>query len=496
MIENNQIEKNDSAAIPDHIQVLSNDSREADSDNNKRDTSSKPDTTSKYLPDVQINDNKHKSFQEQIAIPEITSGWTATVMPSEVTAPTQGQPVTINEKELAGPIDDKTQKALMKDADLYPPVQNSDGSTTYTVVMAGITDRPGKSDSIDYYSRTVNVTVPKKDHPSLNDCKYIFNERQSIKKEDYDKLVDREKAFSPFVEMYSHGVSTNENGADQQAFLLQLSTGRPTIDLDWNTIPHGNGLDDIAEGYVKDVTEAKKSNDNKAFQQAIDDTVQRIGADHTSMIGFSHGALFDARYLAHRAAGNMPKLDNVILAHPDVPLGAPELEVNGKPELLKDTALHSYVIGGKIDMDLKIAAPASLPGYPAFEWGGNEERLGDDADSTRDFIRQEGAVPLSEKDRHELSTQHFLNYAGIAQLMTQGNLLGDREQGIYNDATDFGRQDHGDTGGWKGAVSDWLKKAESASEWLPSISDFPSIPSIPIPSIHLPSIHLPSWLSF
>jgi hypothetical protein len=359
-------------------------------------------------------------------------------------APSPGEGATMTDPELAAPMSAKTKSALMKDAAEFAPVHNADGSTTYTVVQSGITDRPGQDSGIDYYKRAVNVTVPN-DHASLQDCKFTFNERQKISKDEFDQILARDKASNPEVELYAHGVSATAMSADKQAMMLELSNGRPSINLDWNaTNPSSsNNPMDSLDGYKKDTINAKRANDNKDFQNAIDNTIQQVGADHTTLIGFSHGGFFDTRYLAHRVQNNLPKLETVLLTHPDVPVSAPELQVNGKPELLKDSAQQSYVIGGTMDLAMKAAVLAShlSPHTPTWEgWFATEERLGNDSGDTRNFIQQEGAMAISERDRDEFSTEHFLNYAGINQLLdSPRSMAASNEQADYNAATDQGR---------------------------------------------------------
>lgn len=405
--------------------------------------SSGADTSSAHLPSMVITNMDSTATQSNTEPAPRLNRFSQFLMPEEMAAPPGGEAAQLTDPELKGSIESKTQAALMKDADLYPPVQNVDGSTTYTVVQSGLTDRPGRDSGIDYYRRLVNITVPK-DNPSIDKCQFVFNGRETISKDQYDQILQRDKAFNPEIELYAHGVSTTDMSADKQAMTLQLMSGRPTIALDWDANPatgDDNPLHSL-QGYSQDTINAKRANDNKDFQNAIDNTVQEIGADHTSLIGFSHGGFFDTRYLAHRVQANLPKLENVILTHPDVPVSAPELRVNGSPELFKDSAQHSYVIGGKMDLAMKAAMVAShlLPGTPTYEgFFTTEERLGDDSNDTRSLIQQEGAIPISERDRPEPATEHFLNTAGITQILDGGAASQDQEQNYFNSATDMAR---------------------------------------------------------
>jgi hypothetical protein len=369
------------------------------------------------------------------------NSFTNYLIPEETKVTPQGEAITLQDPELNSPIDSRTLHALMKDAGEHPPVHNPDGSTTYTIVQAGLTDRPGKREGVDYYSRAVNVTVPK-DNSSLNDCKFIFNPREIVTKDQYEKLIENDKTANENIEFFAHGVSTSDVSSDRQALMLQLSNGRPTVNLDWNANPiGGKNPKDSLNGYDQDTISAKRANDNMQFASAIDDTIKQIGAEHTSLIGFSHGGFFDTRYLDHRVAAGLPQLDTVILTHPDVPVGAPELRVSGKAELLKDSAKHSYVIGGTSDLAMKMAVVASYlsPGTPTYENGNLEDRLGNNSDATRHLISAEGAIPITEYDRENLTTEHFLNCAGIRSILDGGSSSAGQTQETYDSATRIGR---------------------------------------------------------
>lgn len=398
---------------------------------------SKIDNASPYLPHLLMASQDNLTASSNLMPNDIGSSFMMLV-PAELGNLLEGEKGRILEPELATPIDSTIMKALTKDADLYPPVQNKDGSTTYTVVQAGITDRPGRDEGIDYYSRNVDITVPS-DSSNLDDCQYLMHPREIITKEEFDSLIEKDKAVSSDIDLYAHGVSTPAIRSDKEALLLQLTNARPTVNLDWNA-KDVDFLDPLG-GYEADTKAAKRANDNPQFTAAIDDTVQSVGANHTALIGFSHGGYFDTRYLSHRVASELPKLNTVILTHPDVPISAPELRVNGKPELLKDASKHAYVIGGTSDLAMKVAVFAShlLPDSPTFIDGGTEERLGNDSEETRKFIKSEGAKPISESDRDDFESQHFVNDVGIRELLNADHNSEKKAQAIFTEATHIGR---------------------------------------------------------
>lgn len=349
----------------------------------------------------------------------------------------QAQKERLSDGELDMPFGPDTQKALMKDADLFPPVRNADGTTTYSVMQIGMTDRQSPDGAINRFSRRVDITVPP-GAPSLSQCECVFNPRENIDEGKYNELLERSKKFSPDITLFTHGVSADAHSADQQALKMQLSTGRPVINVDWDANPAANGMDPVQGlvAYKKDTAAALRANNNPAFVSALDKTIENIGADNASMIGFSHGGMFDTRYLKHRVETNMPDLDTVILTHPDVPLGASELWYNHKPRVLGDSADHTYVIGSRKDLALKMG---SLVDHLTEKGLKPENRLGNYGFLTRLFLKAAGAESIKEKTTGSLGTQHFLNYAGLNELLRAGDKPQDQVQNAFNSATDAAR---------------------------------------------------------
>lgn len=373
--------------------------------------------------------NGHRDTPESASIEE--EPWSAVV---------QDLAISANKKD-AAPFTDKTEKALMKDADLYPPIKNADGSTTYSIILAGITDR-SSSAGADYYSRKIDVTVPA-GKLDLDDCSFIIGKREIIPEEKYTQLLKRDRVGAEELDLFTHGVSCTQDCADKQAVMLELTNGRPTVNIDWSSSsPQSNPIKGIAS-YFQDTAAALRANNNKAFESAIDNTIDHIGAEHTNMIGFSHGAMFDTRYLKHRVEDHLPRLDTLILTHPDVPVSAPELYPGNKPALLRDSADRSFVIGSRIDVLLKLGAVAGcIPGGTTFENGGSEERLGNNSAKSRSLIELEGAGAISESDDMSIGTHHFLNFAGINELLESQNRSIKDVQGDYDRASDVQRHSH------------------------------------------------------
>jgi hypothetical protein len=363
----------------------------------------------------------------------------------------------LSNKELEAGIDGETMKVLMKDADRWAPIKNDDGSTSYRIVQVGMTNRPIEAGetktSGKFYTRTIDVRVPA-GAGNLGECKYGFGDRREINEETFNRLLDRDRARLKEenmpghneVNLHAHGVFTYTNMADQEALLLQLTNGHPTVNVDWQAFPntrdnphHYSPNDKIVSSYLhymEDRASAKVA--NAELEPLLDRTIDRIGAAQTTMIGFSHGGMFDTRYLRHRVDGNLPKVGAVLFAHPDVPVKTPELMV-GKADgtlegLLSAAASRSVVIGGRADLALLVAS--WLPGASGY-------RLGNDSASTRKIIEWNQGKPISEitkLDKKELD-QHFLNYSGLASLENGDPRRSEEQmQQDFRRATEMGRR--------------------------------------------------------
>jgi hypothetical protein len=393
-----------------------------------------------YLPDLSIDTNESLIGGDS-GLTEMNLSLAFAIMPEDKKALcVKAERDLIQAAASESLVSDLTHRALMKDADLYPPVQNADGSTTYSINQVGITDRNSAAGA-NFYSRKVDITVPA-GTPTLDQCSFKFGDRQIITEAEYDELLKKDTAGDREVDLYTHGVSCTDSSADRQALMLELSNGRPTVNIDWTANPPEdmNPFKALIQ-YLRDTAAAKRANNNKTFVSAIDRTIEHIGAEHTGMIGFSHGAMFDTRYLKYRAQNHLPKLDTVILTHPDVPISASELFIGRKPEVLRDSASHSYVIGSQNDLSLKMGEIVGyLPGGTTFQNGKTEERLGSYSWQSRAMIAAEGADAIKERDEPKIGTHHFLNLAGIAQLLDGDNLSLAQLQTSYDRATDLSRQ--------------------------------------------------------
>lgn len=392
-----------------------------------------------FLPDLQIDASADfRKSRDMVA--EMDMAQSIASLPSETKNELLEAAEDLNHVNgLDAPFDNRTRQALMKDADLYPPVKNADGSTTYSVIQIGLTDRNVNSGA-SYYSRKIDVTVP--DGPiTLNDCRFNFSERETISEQKYTELLKRDQAASPDINIFTHGVFCSAQDADRQALMLDLSNGRPTLAIDYTSNPVGSNPIKLLIEYQKDTADAKRVNNDPNFTAAIDKTVQQIGADHTGLIGFSHGGMFDARYLKHRVESHLPKVNTVVLAHPDLPISDSALLVGDKMNMLGESARRPFVIGSPNDLALKVGdLIGHLPGTTTYEYGKSEQRLGDYSWLSRAVIGKEGAESIKERDDHEISGHHFINFAGIAQIFDDTNLSEDQIQVAYNQATDDARQ--------------------------------------------------------
>ena len=417
---------------------------QADAGMNKQDVKSAPDSNSQSaaLPDLNYLLAQPESEETNSLIDQQIADIYEALPDDQKEILKKAAPELLNDKELEAPFGEITQKALMRNADQFPPVKNPDGSMSYTLLQIGMTDRESP-DGVNYFCRKVDVTVPA-GAPSLGDCQFTFNDREMINEEKYNQLLEKEKAWSKDISFFTHGVSTDARNADKQALKLELSNGLPTVNIDWTANPAKNEKDPAQSlgQYLKDTVAAKRANDNAIFTGAIDKTIEKIGAENTSMIGFSHGGMFDTRYLKHRVSNHLPELDTVILTHPDLPIGSGELWNNSKPRVIGEAAEHSFVIGSRRDWALRMGMIVShLPfGHPAHDSGNLEQRLGNYSFASRMFINLAGAKAVKEVNQEDLGTHHFLNYAGINQLLKDGELPFKQLQDKYNDATEHARQ--------------------------------------------------------
>lgn len=360
------------------------------------------------------------------------------------------------DRELEAGITKWTQKVLTKDAEQFPPTRNADGSRTYRINLFGMTDRPidpaEEKTSPKYFTRIVGVTVPE-GAINLGECKFSLFQRRQIDEKEFNRLLDHDTArlketkvpTANNVNLHAHGVFTYTDMADQEAVLLQLTNGHPTVNVDWQAFPntrenphHYSPNDWVVSSYLhymEDRSSAKHA--NAELQPLLDKTIARIGASHTTMIGFSHGGMFDSRYLRHRVDSHLPRLDTVIFAHPDVPITTSELTVpHGKDSegLLSAASSRSFVIGGRTDLALAVAAHLPFAGG---------QRLGNDSTTTRHFIEWNKGEPVTElpKSLRNDIDEHFLNYSGIADLQNGNpNRTEVEMQNDFLKATENGRK--------------------------------------------------------
>jgi hypothetical protein len=358
----------------------------------------------------------------------------------------------LNNPELEGAFTKWTEKVLNKDADIFPTVTNPDGSKTYTVVQIGITNRPidptptspNNAENLPhYYKRAVDITLHASDaHFSQSDIR--FHDRFEIQEDEFKNLLshERDKLKEPNtpgsndVDFYTHGTFVGPNKADQESILLQLTNGHPTVDIDWRTTPadpEDSSLVSLYLNYREGQNEAADA--NLALDASIDTAIAAVGANHAIMIGMSHGSAFDSRYLYHRVSSHLPKLGMVVFAHPDVPISAPELELDDRKWLLSAAAARSFVIGSSADRALQsVARIDNFLQVP-------DERLGSDSERARQVIESNHSVAISEVPRvPRNSNQHFVNYAGIANILNGDPRRSQAQtQAAYVKATGEGR---------------------------------------------------------
>ncbi len=352
-----------------------------------------------------------------------------------------------------------TADALKRDADKYPPTRNEkDGTTTYTIEQFGLTDRDlaKEQSTAGHYKRLVAITVPDQAE-SLKDCKFAYQDRQNIDQKEFNTLVDRaqkrqcdlsaatdakhESADLPStaklarpkdMAFYTHGIRTGAESADFQALALQLTHGHSVINVDWKSTQASEEKIGVSEAY--EINRKGAAQSYGKFEKTLDDTISHIGAEHTDMIAFSHGAMFDTKYLQHRKDAHAPRLNEVIFTHPDVPIAVMQQpDKDGKFDernrLYTCVSKNTHVIGSTADLAMMGAAYNDCVPSKSDSWSEQFQeksrqmaihaRIGDGGNISRTLVAGSGGtyvmetIPADKKDPYK----HFINMYGISKLL-------------------------------------------------------------------------------
>ncbi len=402
------------------------------------------------------------NFAGQPEVSNRTLDLNSPVYPSEKHAPpvTAGdaiRPANKYEKSVTGSVNDLsteanftafTKAALNRDADRFPPVRNEkDGTTTYTIQQIGLTDRnlePGAKEA-EHFSRLVNITVPDA-ATSLKDCKFEYKDRQTIDVKEFDALVDHSQkrqsdlsAMSPQdaqlvqpkdMSFYTHGIRTGAEEADFTALALQLTNGHSVINVDWKSTAIPEETYGLTKAYELNTKGAAES--YSKFEQQLDQAINHIGAENTDMIAFSHGAMFDTRYLQHRRDTKAPLLDEIVFSHPDVKCSTMKpIDSVGKlaeaDRFYSSIARKAFVIGGTNDLAMTGAAWNDCEAAPkGTGWFENHNkqmalhaRLGNGAEISRTLVAGHGGTYVTEPIIQEKAkaNNHFVNMNKISALL-------------------------------------------------------------------------------
>lgn len=349
-----------------------------------------------------------------------------------------------------------TNAALNRDADRFPPVRNEkDGTTTYTIEQIGITDRslkPGETNAT-HFKRLANITVPD-NATSLKDCKFNFGDRQTIDVKEFDAIVDHSQkrqcdlsaksapdaklTSARDMSFYTHGIRTGAEDADFMALALQLTNGHSVINVDWKSMAAREEKCSVQAAY--DINKHGAADSYPKFEKVLDQAIDHIGASHTDMIAFSHGAMFDTRYLQHRKETSAPMLDEIVLAHPDVKCSAMKpVDAAGKvaeaDQLYASVSRRAYVIGSTSDLAMSGAAWNDCESAPKnASWSESytfhqkqmeiNARLGNGAQASRRIVAGHGGTYISEATPEDKKDpyNHFVNMGKINNLLNQPHL--------------------------------------------------------------------------
>lgn len=355
-----------------------------------------------------------------------------------------------------------TRDALNRDAERFPPTRNEkEGTTTYTIEQFGLSDR-GLAEGQNVaapYKRLVTITVPDK-AASLKDCKFEYQDRQNIDAKEFNTLVsgaqrrqmeqaamadaEHKVPRSEDMAFFTHGIRTAAVSSDFYALALQLTNGHSVINVDWQSTPPSEQKVGLTAAYRLECQGAAQS--YPKFEKALDDAVKLVGSDRTIMIAFSHGAMFDTRYLQHRKEAGSPVVGQVIFSHPDVKVSAlPQPDKDGKIDegnrFFSCVSKNTHVIGSTSDWALVGAAandyeppksddPVERARHNTRHMEINS-RLGNGAPICRNLVAGCGGTYVMEtipKDKRDF-TKHFINMNGIAELINGERTLKVANQG-------------------------------------------------------------------
>lgn len=347
-----------------------------------------------------------------------------------------------------------TRDALLRDAGKFPPVTNSDGSTTFTLEQFGMSNRDMAKDetSAYHYKRLVEVTIPPGAN-TLSQCSFAYHDRQKIGTGEFNSLVmeaqkkqletaalssgDAKLPRPEDMTFFTHGIRTAAVSSDFYALTLQLTNGHSVVNVDWKSVPPSEEKGGITQNYLAEREKAKES--YPMFEKALDDTINLIGSEQAIMIAFSHGAMFDTNYLKHRQAAKLAPVDQVIFTHPDVPLSAlPQPDESGNISLENKFYSHvsrnTHVIGSARDLAM---AGASASDYKPPETKDKEilrkymeehqkknTRLGSGAPICRNLVEGCGGTYVAETIPEDKGgfTKHFINMNGISGLINNNQV--------------------------------------------------------------------------
>ncbi len=342
-----------------------------------------------------------------------------------------------------------TKTALKRDADRFPPVRNEkDGTTTYTIEQIGLTDRnlkPGDNDA-DHFKRLVNITVPDA-ATSLKECKFEFKDRQTIDVKEFDALVDHSQkrqadlsASSPpdgqlvgpkDMSFYTHGIRTGAEDADFTALALQLTNGHSVINVDWKSTAIPEETYGVMQAY--DINTKGAAESYPKFEKQLDQAISHIGAANTDIIAFSHGAMFDTKYLQHRKETQAPLLDEIVFSHPDVACGVMK-PIDAEKQAQADRFYSSisrkaFVIGGTNDYAMTAAAWRDCKPAPEGTDAAEHQkkqmaiygRLGNGGEISRRLVADHGGEYVTEAVIKGKSYNHFVNMNKISALLNDSN---------------------------------------------------------------------------
>lgn len=308
-----------------------------------------------------------------------------------------------------------TQHALRRYSRRYQPEQNSDGSTTYTIPIHGISNRSIQGDlSVEpkFFQSLMSIRVPKDAH-NFDQCTIVRAPRKEVSATEYRNSIQEEISGSQDllpetgpIGFFTHGVFACAGQSDDDVMRIFLESGIPTINIDWRSTPGKSYTRLIRYGidFHGAITQ------EKAFEPYLDETVKWLNPSRCAFIAFSRGSAFNAAYMKHRHESfgeSTQKLNTDLFAHPDLETEKFKVRDDCGNNPITASADNTIVLGSPRDKALLFAS----------HWF-KADRVGDAGKQDIEAVtRAGGRYLIDESPKRGNNFNHFINYRSLGGLV-------------------------------------------------------------------------------